>query len=94
VGMVAGPAATPTPTHLAALPPLLAYAQEPGLERRLDRPKRGVPTLMLALAWLILARLGSGRPFHLDPSCGRCARRSRGGFRGRWRCARRRRARS
>jgi hypothetical protein len=44
---------------------LLAYAQSLGLERHLCRPKRGVPTLALALLWLVLAWRGSGRPEHL-----------------------------
>jgi hypothetical protein len=66
VSIVAGSAATPTPTRLAALPPLLAYTQSLGLERFFDRPKRGVPLVRLVLLWLVLAWLGSGRPFHLD----------------------------
>jgi hypothetical protein len=36
------------------------------LERWLDRPKRGVPLVRLVVLWLVLAWLGSGRPFHLD----------------------------
>ena len=59
------PDAPPTPTALAALPHLLAYVQALGLEPHLDRPKRGVPTLALALVWLALAWLGSGRPHHI-----------------------------
>lgn len=55
----------PLPTNLAPLPRLLAYAQALGLERHLHRPKRGVPTLALALLWLVLAWRGSGRPEHL-----------------------------
>jgi hypothetical protein len=55
-----------TPTGLARLPRLFAYAQSLGLERHLDRPTRGVPSLALALAWLALAWLGSGRPHHVD----------------------------
>jgi hypothetical protein len=51
---------------LAALPLLLAYTQSVGVERFLDRPKRGVPLLTLVLLWLVLAWLGTGRPFHLD----------------------------
>ena len=54
------------PTNLARLPHLLAYAQSLGLERHLDRPSRGIPTLALALIWLVLAWRGSGRPEHLD----------------------------
>ena len=56
----------PTPTNLAPLPELLAYAQSLGLERSLDRPKRGVAALALALLWLVLAWRGSGRAEHLD----------------------------
>ncbi|HLI57927.1 MAG TPA: transposase [Actinomycetota bacterium] len=56
---------TPLPTDLAALPKLLAFTQHLGLERYLHRPKRGVPTLALALLWLCLAWRGSGRPYHL-----------------------------
>ena len=56
----------PLPTNLAPLPRLFAYAQSLGLERHLHRPKRGVPTLALALLWLVLAWRGSGRPEHLD----------------------------
>lgn len=63
---MAGLATTSTPTRLAVLPPLLAYAQSVGVECFLDRPKRGVPTLTLVLFWLVLAWLGRGRPFHLD----------------------------
>ncbi len=55
----------PLPTNLAPLPRLLAYAQSLGLERHLHRPKRGLPTLALALVWLVLAWRGSGRPQHL-----------------------------
>lgn len=66
MGIGAGSAVTPTPTRLAALPPLLTYTQSVGVERFLDRPKRGVPLLRLVLLWLVLAWLGSGRPFHLD----------------------------
>jgi len=54
----------PVPTGLAALPHLLAYAQQLDLRRWLDRPKRGVPTLIMALWWLILSWRGSGRPEH------------------------------
>lgn len=59
--------ASPTalPTDLAALPELLAYTQSLGLEPYLHRPKRGIPTLALALLWLCLAWRGSGRPYHL-----------------------------
>jgi hypothetical protein len=64
--IVAGSATTPTPTRLAALPPLLAYTQSLGLERFLDRPKRGVPLVRLVRLWLVLAWLGTGRPFPLD----------------------------
>jgi hypothetical protein len=54
------------PTNLAPLPHLLAYAQALDLARHLCRPKRGVPTLVLALLWLVLAWRGSGRPAHLE----------------------------
>ena len=56
---------SPLPTDLARLPQLLAYTQSLGLERYLHRPKRGIPTLALALLWLCLAWRGSGRPYHL-----------------------------
>jgi len=56
---------SPLPTDLAALPKLLAYTQRLGLNRYLHRPKRGIPTLALALLWLSLAWRGSGRPYHL-----------------------------
>lgn len=56
---------TPLPTDLAPLPKLLAFTQSLGLERSLDRPKRGIPTLAVALLWLCLAWRGSGRPYHL-----------------------------
>src|SRR5919197_1160205 len=55
----------PRPTNLPALPHLLAYAQALGLERHLARAKRGIPTLALALVWLILAWRGTGRPHRL-----------------------------
>src|SRR5215210_1468464 len=54
------------PTNLASLPRLLAYAQGLGLERHLSRAKRGIPTLALALVWLVLAWRGTGRPERLD----------------------------
>jgi DDE family transposase len=54
------------PTNLAPLPRLLAYARGLGLERRLSRAKRGIPTLALALVWLVLAWRGTGRPERLD----------------------------
>ena len=56
---------SPLPTDLARLPHLLAYTQALGLERHLARPKRGIPTLALALLWLALAWRGTGRPYHL-----------------------------
>jgi Transposase DDE domain len=59
VPLVAEPA---QPTNLAPLPGLFAYAQGLGLEQELSRPKRGIPTLVLALLWLTLAWRGSGRP--------------------------------
>jgi hypothetical protein len=59
------PPSVPQPTNLAPLPRLLAYAQTLGLERHLDRAKRGIPTLVLALVWLVLAWRGTGRPHRL-----------------------------
>jgi hypothetical protein len=53
------------PTHLAPLAELLAYTQTLGLERWLQRPKRGLSTLVFSLLWLILAWHGQGRPSHL-----------------------------
>ena len=53
------------PTNLAPLPRLLAYTQTLGLERYLVRAKRGIPTLVLALVWLVLAWRGTGRPQRL-----------------------------
>ena len=55
------------PTHLAPLPRLLAYAQRLGLERFLDVRvrRRGVPALVQALVWLVLAWRGTGRPERL-----------------------------
>jgi Transposase DDE domain len=53
------------PTDSAPLVRLLAYTQGLGLERYLDRRKRGVSTLVLSLVWLVLAWQGSGRPHHL-----------------------------
>ena len=55
----------PRPTNLAALPRLLSYAQGLKLERHLVRPKRGVPTLALALVWLVLAWRGTGHQHRL-----------------------------
>ena len=55
----------PRPTTLAAVPRLLSYAQSLKLERHLIRAKRGVPTLALALVWLVLAWRGTGRPHRL-----------------------------
>jgi hypothetical protein len=63
--MASLPPASPLPTDLSALPKLLAFTQHLGLERYLHRPKRGIPTLALALLWLCLAWRGSGRPYHL-----------------------------
>jgi hypothetical protein len=65
--VAAGPSSWPT--GLAPLVRLLAYAQALGLERHLRRRKRGVPALVLALVWLVLAWRGTGRPSrlaHLD----------------------------
>ena len=53
------------PTNLAPLPRLLAYTQTLGLERYLARATRGIPTLVLALVWLVLAWRGTGRPHRL-----------------------------
>src|SRR5436190_2938205 len=53
------------PTNLAALPRLLSYAQTLGMDRHLFRAKRGIPTLALALVWLVLAWRGTGRPHRL-----------------------------
>jgi hypothetical protein len=55
----------PRPTNLASLPRLLSYAQSLKLERYLFRAKRGIPTLALALVWLVLAWRGTGRPHRL-----------------------------
>ena len=63
IGAEAAPA---VPTNRAPLPRLLAYAQALGLERHLDRASRGIPTLALALVWLVLAWRGSGRAEHAD----------------------------
>lgn len=65
VPLAHAPVPAPLPTALAPLPRLLAYTQALGLERHLRRPKRGLPTLVLALVWLVLAWRGSGRPHHL-----------------------------
>lgn len=56
----------PVPTNLAPLAEVLAYSQSLGLERHLDRARRGVGALALALLWLVLAWRGSGRADHLD----------------------------
>jgi hypothetical protein len=53
------------PTNVAPLPRLFAYTQALGLERHLDRAKRGVSPLVLALVWLTLAWRGTGRPERL-----------------------------
>src|ERR687886_2686809 len=55
-------AAVALPTGLAGLPRLLAYTQAVGLERCLSCPKRGIPSLVLALVGLVLAWRGTGRP--------------------------------
>ena len=59
--------ASPTaqPTGAAPLPRLVAYLQSLGLEAHLRRTKRGVPTWVLAVVWLVLAWRGSGRPYHV-----------------------------
>ncbi len=64
--MVPAPVVPVQPTNLAPLPRLFAYTQALGLERYLQRTKRGVATLTLALVWLTLAWRGSGRPYHLQ----------------------------
>jgi hypothetical protein len=64
--MISVPSFGARPTNLAPLPRLLAYAQGLGLERHLFRAKRGIPTLALALIWLVLAWRGTGRPERLD----------------------------
>ena len=53
------------PTNAAPLPRLFAYTTSLGLERFLDRRKRGLSTLVLSLVWLTLAWRGSGRPHHI-----------------------------
>src|ERR687886_1614809 len=58
-------AAAVLPTALAGLPRLLAYTQALGLECFLLRPTRGIPSLVLALVWLVLAWRGTGRPHHV-----------------------------
>src|SRR3954466_5033263 len=59
-------AGTPVqPTNAAPLPRLFAYATSLGLERFLERRKRGLSTLVLSLVWLTLAWRGSGRPHHI-----------------------------
>ena len=58
-------AAAALPTDLAGLPRLLAYTQALGLERCLFRPTHGIPSLVLALVWLVLAWRGTGRPHHV-----------------------------
>jgi hypothetical protein len=63
--MASVPLASPQPTSFAALPDLLAYSQQLGLDRHLARPKRGVPTLAATVLWLCLAWRSSGRPYHL-----------------------------
>lgn len=63
--MVSVPPASSQPTDLAALPELLAYAQQLDLTPHLERPKRGLSTLAASLLWLCLAWRGSGRPYHL-----------------------------
>ena len=58
-------AAPVQPTNAAPLPRLFAYTTSLGLERFLDRRKRGLSTLVLSLVWLTLAWRGSGRPHHV-----------------------------
>jgi hypothetical protein len=64
--MISVPSFGAQPTNLAPLPRLLAYAQGLALEGHLSRAKRGIPTLALALIWLVLAWRGTGRPERLD----------------------------
>ena len=53
------PAVAPVqPTNAAPLPRLFAYTTSLGLERFLDRRKRGLPTLVLSLVWLTLTWRG------------------------------------
>ena len=54
------------PTDLAGIPRLLAYVQALGLERHLFRRKRGIPSLVLVVVWLVLAWRRTGRPHHVD----------------------------
>jgi hypothetical protein len=63
--MASVPSASRQPTDLAALPALLSYTDQLGLDRHLARPKRGLSTLAASLLWLCLAWRGSGRPYHL-----------------------------
>jgi hypothetical protein len=60
------PGASWWPTDLAGIPRLLAYVQTLGLEQHLFRQKRGIPSLVLALVWLVLAWRSTGRPHHVD----------------------------
>jgi hypothetical protein len=53
------------PTDLAGIPRLLAYVQTLALEPHLFRRKRGIPSLVLVLVWLVLAWRGTGRPQHV-----------------------------
>jgi Transposase DDE domain len=53
------------PTDLAGIPRLLGYTQALGLEQHLFRRKRGIPSLVLALVWLVLAWRSTGRPHQL-----------------------------
>lgn len=64
--MISVPSSEARPTNLAPLPRLLTYTQGLGRERHLSRAKRGIPTLALALVWLVLAWRGTGRPERLD----------------------------
>jgi len=59
------PSAAVQPTNAAPLPRLFAYTTSLGLERFLDRRKRGLSTLVLSLVWLTLAWRGTGRPHHI-----------------------------
>lgn len=65
MAIVANPPAV-SPTNVAPLARLFAYAQGLGLEASLARRKRGIATLAVVLVWLALAWRGTGRPEHLD----------------------------
>lgn len=66
MAIVAVESRVPLPTGAAQLPRLLAYTQAVGVTPHLERSKRGIGTLTLALVWLVLAWRGSGRPTHVS----------------------------